>query len=133
MRLEEQVVHFRQGLYQEAVYISSSKRNMESSADLYEPYPIKNSKEKQSKISVQTESSSVTPTFRHLPSLPGNTSNWRTEFSCHPSSLQNVSTLLVTKKKWDKIESALLCFQMIDEGKRISRVPILQSINDHQV
>ena len=37
VRLEEQVVHFRRGLYQEAVYISSSKRNMESSADLYEP------------------------------------------------------------------------------------------------
>ncbi|KAE9457135.1 hypothetical protein C3L33_10972, partial [Rhododendron williamsianum] len=69
-RLEEQVVHFRQGLYQEAVYISSSKRNMESSADLYEPCPVKNSKQKQSKISVQTESSSVTPTLRHLPSLP---------------------------------------------------------------
>ncbi|KAG5543410.1 hypothetical protein RHGRI_016219 [Rhododendron griersonianum] len=69
-RLEEQVVHFRQGLYQEAVYISSSKRNMESSADLYEPCPVKNSKQKQSKISVQTESSSVTPALRHLPSLP---------------------------------------------------------------
>ncbi|KAI8543204.1 hypothetical protein RHMOL_Rhmol08G0199600 [Rhododendron molle] len=58
-RLEEQVVHFKQGLYQEAVYISSSKRNMESSADIYEPYPVTNSKQKQSEISVQTESSSV--------------------------------------------------------------------------
>ncbi|KAA3476434.1 Early growth response 2b [Gossypium australe] len=37
VRLEEQVVHFRQDLYQEAVYISSSKRNMESSVDLNEP------------------------------------------------------------------------------------------------
>ncbi|MBA0720657.1 hypothetical protein Golax_008269, partial [Gossypium laxum] len=33
VRLEEQVVHFRQDLYQEAVYTSTSKRNMESSAD----------------------------------------------------------------------------------------------------
>ncbi|KAI4336948.1 hypothetical protein L6164_015416 [Bauhinia variegata] len=32
VRLEEQVVHFRQDLYQEAVYISSSKRRMEHSA-----------------------------------------------------------------------------------------------------
>ncbi|KAK8551928.1 hypothetical protein V6N12_040548 [Hibiscus sabdariffa] len=37
VRLEEQVVHFRQDLYQEAVYTSSSKRNMESSIDLSEP------------------------------------------------------------------------------------------------
>lgn len=34
VRLEEQVVHFRQDLYQEAVYISSSKKNMESSSDV---------------------------------------------------------------------------------------------------
>ncbi|KAL4335735.1 hypothetical protein GQ457_07G025730 [Hibiscus cannabinus] len=37
VRLEEQVVHFRQDLYEEAVYTSSSKRNMESSIDLSEP------------------------------------------------------------------------------------------------
>ncbi|XP_039056113.1 uncharacterized protein LOC120198951 isoform X2 [Hibiscus syriacus] len=33
VRLEQQVVHFRQDLYQEAVYISSSKRNTENPAD----------------------------------------------------------------------------------------------------
>lgn len=37
VRLEEQVVHFRQDLYQEAVYTSTSKRNVESSADSSEP------------------------------------------------------------------------------------------------
>ncbi|GMI91187.1 hypothetical protein like AT5G42690 [Hibiscus trionum] len=37
VRLEEQVVHFRLDLYQEAVYTSSTKRNMESSIDLSEP------------------------------------------------------------------------------------------------
>ncbi|PWA92666.1 ternary complex factor MIP1, leucine-zipper [Artemisia annua] len=36
VRLEEQVVHFRQGLYQEAVYISSSKKNLENSLDFQE-------------------------------------------------------------------------------------------------
>ncbi|KAL4284170.1 hypothetical protein GQ457_16G014370 [Hibiscus cannabinus] len=36
VRLERQVVHFRQDLYEEAVYISSSKRAMENPADLSE-------------------------------------------------------------------------------------------------
>ncbi|CAK9168621.1 unnamed protein product, partial [Ilex paraguariensis] len=40
VRLEEQVVHFRQGLYQETIHISSSKRNMDDSVDLYDPYHI---------------------------------------------------------------------------------------------
>ncbi|KAM2066799.1 hypothetical protein ACFX1T_043227 [Malus domestica] len=45
VRLEEQVVHFRKDLYQEAVYISTSKRKMEtSSADSSDLYPIKNPK-----------------------------------------------------------------------------------------
>ncbi|GFY95914.1 ternary complex factor MIP1 leucine-zipper protein [Actinidia rufa] len=57
VRLEEKVVHFRQGLYQEAVYISSSKRNMENSADLYVPYPIQNL--------VQTKSNLVASRVRH--------------------------------------------------------------------
>ncbi|KAL6982841.1 hypothetical protein U1Q18_016235 [Sarracenia purpurea var. burkii] len=70
VRLEEQVVHFRQGLYQEAVYISSSKRNMDNSVDLYDPYPIKNSKKKLSKFSFQAEGNSMTCTLRHLPSHP---------------------------------------------------------------
>ncbi|GER36346.1 hypothetical protein STAS_12678 [Striga asiatica] len=34
VRLEEKVVHFRQGLYQEAIYISSSKKNIDISASL---------------------------------------------------------------------------------------------------
>ncbi|WCJ35372.1 hypothetical protein M5689_016633 [Euphorbia peplus] len=42
VRLEEQVVHFRQDLYQEAVYISTSKRNLESFSDLYDLFPSKN-------------------------------------------------------------------------------------------
>ncbi|KAA8537711.1 hypothetical protein F0562_027299 [Nyssa sinensis] len=70
VRLEEQVVHFRQGLYQEAVYISSSKRKMESLSDLYDLYSLKDSKQKQSKISVQTEGNSVMSIARPSPSLP---------------------------------------------------------------
>ncbi|MQL82915.1 hypothetical protein Taro_015401 [Colocasia esculenta] len=37
VRLEEQVVNFRHGLYQEAIYISSSKKLSESGSDLYPP------------------------------------------------------------------------------------------------
>ncbi|XP_070669716.1 uncharacterized protein [Malus domestica] len=45
VRLEEQVVHFRKDLYQEAVYISNSKRKMETfSAVSSDSYPIKNPK-----------------------------------------------------------------------------------------
>ncbi|RZC45570.1 hypothetical protein C5167_038512 [Papaver somniferum] len=34
VRLEEQVVNFRQGLYEEAVYVASSKRNVDAPAEL---------------------------------------------------------------------------------------------------
>ncbi|XP_021910999.1 uncharacterized protein LOC110824790 isoform X1 [Carica papaya] len=49
VRLEEQVVHFRQDLYQEAVYISSSKKNMETSADFHDPSVNNNSRTEQPK------------------------------------------------------------------------------------
>ncbi|KAI3762917.1 hypothetical protein L1987_53359 [Smallanthus sonchifolius] len=58
VRLEEQVVHFRQGLYQEAVYISSSKRNLEKSLDFQEPT---NGENKASKLSPQIEINPPTP------------------------------------------------------------------------
>lgn len=70
VRLEEQVVHFRQGLYQEAVYISSSKKNMESLADLYNPYLMRNSKKDQTKFLVQTVDNSATSATRDAPSPP---------------------------------------------------------------
>ncbi|XP_038990116.1 uncharacterized protein LOC103712010 isoform X2 [Phoenix dactylifera] len=45
VRLEEQVVNFRQGLYQEAIYISSSKKTKESASDSYcDPNQCQNSK-----------------------------------------------------------------------------------------
>ncbi|KAJ7966656.1 Ternary complex factor MIP1-like protein [Quillaja saponaria] len=40
VRLEEQLVHFRQDLYQEAVHMSSSKRSMECSAPVSDANPI---------------------------------------------------------------------------------------------
>lgn len=72
VRLEEQVVNFRQGLYQEAIYISSSKRNMENSADVCYQYEMNDKKQKQSKLSIQVEENSVASTGKHLTFLTGN-------------------------------------------------------------
>ncbi|KAL0314813.1 UNVERIFIED_CONTAM: hypothetical protein Sangu_2325700 [Sesamum angustifolium] len=55
VRLEEKIVHFRQGLYQEAIYISSSKKNMDNSTDLCDPGQINDLKRKESKLLLQTE------------------------------------------------------------------------------
>lgn len=69
VRLEEQVVHFRQGLYQEAVYISSSKRNLENSLDFQE-----SSKNKSSKLSPQIETNSSTTLVENPPIISENQS-----------------------------------------------------------
>ncbi|KAG9150354.1 hypothetical protein Leryth_014542 [Lithospermum erythrorhizon] len=68
VRLEEQVVNCRQGLYQEAVYISSSKRNIDNLSDSYDLCQTKNPKPKQSKLSLQTETDLATSTGRHFSS-----------------------------------------------------------------
>ncbi|XP_045814146.1 uncharacterized protein LOC123907813 isoform X3 [Trifolium pratense] len=62
VRLEEKVVSFRQGLYQEAVYISS-KRNAENSIDPVEKNSIRGSKHQRSKSLSQSEltSTSIKP------------------------------------------------------------------------
>lgn len=63
VRLEEQVVQFRQGLYQEAVYISSSKRNIENAANLYDQDHIR---QKQFKFSIQAEANGNALEFTSL-------------------------------------------------------------------
>ncbi|XP_073277004.1 uncharacterized protein [Primulina huaijiensis] len=69
VRLEEKVVHFRQGLYQEAVYISSSRKNTNNSADLCNPGQGKDLKPKQSRSSLQTEANSTASVWMNLYSL----------------------------------------------------------------
>ncbi|WZY67961.1 uncharacterized protein LOC106437978 [Brassica napus] len=69
VRLEEQVVSYRQGLYQEAVYISS-KKNVESpnsnNNGLKESSPIRNTKHQRSKSMSQHEfNSMITPPKKH--------------------------------------------------------------------
>ncbi|KAM7279381.1 hypothetical protein ACFE04_006515 [Oxalis oulophora] len=59
IRLEEQVVHYRQDLYQEAVYISSSKKNIGSLSDLHEIYSIANKHGKSEQIQTKTVGTSV--------------------------------------------------------------------------
>ncbi|CAK7347591.1 unnamed protein product [Dovyalis caffra] len=88
-RLEEQVVHFRQDLYQEAVYMSSSKRNMESFSDLYQLYPNKNPKPDQSKSLAQNLDESATSMIRHLPSLSADGTDKENAFSNSHSMKNN--------------------------------------------
>ncbi|KAI5439236.1 uncharacterized protein LOC127120363 [Lathyrus oleraceus] len=59
VRLEEKIVNFRQGLYQEAVYISS-KRNAENPIDPIEQNSIRGSNHQRSKSLSQNELNSTT-------------------------------------------------------------------------
>ncbi|KAM7272896.1 hypothetical protein ACFE04_027560 [Oxalis oulophora] len=58
VRLEEQVVNFRQGLYQEAVYIST-KRNVENVNDSIDQLTVRKSKHQRSKPLCQNEFNSI--------------------------------------------------------------------------
>lgn len=71
VRLEEQVVHFRQDLYQEAVYISSSKRNIENSADSHDPRPVKSPRPELPKFLLAPMGNSATTRTKHLRSNSG--------------------------------------------------------------
>ncbi|OMP02072.1 hypothetical protein COLO4_11382 [Corchorus olitorius] len=68
VRLEEQVVNFRQGLYKEAVY-ASSKRNVENLSESTEQSPVRSSKHQRSKSLSINETSSVTSIAKPQPSL----------------------------------------------------------------
>lgn len=79
VRLEEQVVNFRQGLYQEAVYISS-KRNAENLNDPIDQNTIRSSKHQRSKSMSQSEFNS-TIMGRSQPSLARSVSSRKLLFS----------------------------------------------------
>ncbi|CAJ1942761.1 unnamed protein product [Sphenostylis stenocarpa] len=79
VRLEEQVVNFRQGLYQEAVYISS-KRNAENLNDPIDQNTIRSSKHQRSKSMSQSEFNS-TMMGRSQPSLARSASSRKLLFS----------------------------------------------------
>lgn len=67
-------MNFRQGLYQEAVYISS-KRHVENSIDVIEQSSVGSSRKEQLKFVSQTEINLATSATRPLPSLTRSTSN----------------------------------------------------------
>lgn len=74
VRLEEQVVNFRKGLYQEAVYVSS-KRNVETSNDPMDQTPVKSARHQRSKSLPQFElNSTPTSATKSQPSLARTTS-----------------------------------------------------------
>lgn len=64
VRLEEQVVHVRKNLYQEAVNISTSKRSLETSAELCDSHPKKNPKFQGRRVVTDTA-------VKHLPPSSG--------------------------------------------------------------
>lgn len=75
VRLEEQVVNFRQGLYQEAVYVST-KRNVENSSDSNDQTtPVRSAKHQRSKSMSQFDFNSATSAARSQPSLSRTTSS----------------------------------------------------------
>ncbi|CAK7337639.1 unnamed protein product [Dovyalis caffra] len=83
VRLEEQVVNFRQGLYQEAVY-RSSKKNVENSNDVIDHQPsTTRTKHTRSKSLSLNETNSATFAARPLPSL-GRCTSSRRLFSTDP-------------------------------------------------
>ncbi|XP_050944701.1 uncharacterized protein LOC103484766 isoform X3 [Cucumis melo] len=69
VRLEEQVVNFRQGLYQEAVFVSSSSRNSDISTDTMEPISTRIAKHRRTKSYCQNEFNSANSIARLQPSL----------------------------------------------------------------
>ncbi|KAG6595046.1 hypothetical protein SDJN03_11599, partial [Cucurbita argyrosperma subsp. sororia] len=69
VRLEEQVVNFRQGLYQEAVYVSSSTRNSVDSADTMDPISTRISKHRRTKSYCQNEFNSANSIAKLQPAL----------------------------------------------------------------
>ncbi|KAK3222576.1 hypothetical protein Dsin_009601 [Dipteronia sinensis] len=74
VRLEEQVVNFRQGLYQEAVY-SSSKRNVDSSNDSDQLLSIRSCKHQRSKSLSHNEFNLLSTPARSQPSLARSSSS----------------------------------------------------------
>ncbi|KAA8531719.1 hypothetical protein F0562_006564 [Nyssa sinensis] len=68
VRLEEQVANFRQGLYQEAVYISA-RRNAENSNDFFNHFLTRSSKQEESKTSSENKANVGSSGARPLPFL----------------------------------------------------------------
>nr|XP_023875256.1 uncharacterized protein LOC111987747 isoform X2 [Quercus suber]POE82600.1 hypothetical protein CFP56_46449 [Quercus suber] len=116
VRLEEQVVNFRQGLYQEAIY-TSSKRNAENSSEI-DHNSIRSSKHQRSKSLPQNELNSATSMPRPLPSLARSTSSRKLLFSdTTPDRTANCSSRLVVGKQSPKKPNSSPSFPEDGRGK----------------
>ncbi|KAK7309224.1 hypothetical protein RJT34_05776 [Clitoria ternatea] len=120
VRLEEQVVNFRQGLYQEAVYISS-ERNAENLSDPMDQNSIRSSKHQRSKSLSQSEFNSITMAKPQL-SLVRSAST-RKLFSSDIATDHNGKQLLI------KLESSSLISK---EGRRRENQLFCNSMKDKQ-
>ncbi|XP_018850501.2 uncharacterized protein LOC109013035 isoform X2 [Juglans regia] len=118
VRLEEQVVNFRQGLYQEAVYISS-KKNVENSSDAIDRNSVKSSstKHQRSKSSPQNELHSATSTARPQPCLARSTSRKLSSPDTFPDRAANCSSVPVMEKQTLKKRNSPPSFPEDRQGK----------------
>ncbi|KAG2724493.1 hypothetical protein I3760_01G020300 [Carya illinoinensis] len=118
VRLEEQVVNFRQGLYQEAVYISS-KKNVENSSDAIDRNSVKSSStiHQRSKSLPQNELNSATSTARPQPCLARSTSRKLSSPNTFPDRTANCSSVPVMEKQTLKKRNSPPSFPEDRQGK----------------
>lgn len=113
VRLEEQVVNFRQGLYQEAVYITS-KRNAENLNDPIDQNSIRSSKHQRSKSLSQSEFNSIAMA-RPQPSLARSASSRKLLF---PSDIDtNHTGKLINGKQLHRKQDSLSSIPEEGRGK----------------
>lgn len=113
VRLEEQVVSFRQGLYQEAVY-TSSKRHLESPNGLNENSLARSSKHQRSKSLSQHEFNSLISPTKHQPSLGRSISSRRLFSSDHTVHEQNGQSSNRMLNKQASSKTSLSCVSPLD-------------------
>ncbi|KAH1267116.1 hypothetical protein GmHk_01G002421 [Glycine max] len=124
VRLEEKVVNFRQGLYQEAVYISS-KRNAENLRDSMDQNSIRSSKHQRSKSLSQSELNSTTMARPQI-SLARSASSRRLFsdiFTDHSGKLVNGKLLHINQDSLSSIP---------EEGRRKENPLFYSSLKDKQ-
>lgn len=107
VRLEEQVVNFRQDLYHEAVYISSSKKNMEVSTDSCDPTfpPLKSPKLELPKLLAPHFTNSAASTTTKINELRSNPGKFLGE-------IRELSYDIYGIKLWKFISSFFFCLYM---------------------
>ncbi|KAI5588708.1 hypothetical protein BDE02_05G115900 [Populus trichocarpa] len=153
VRLEEQVVNFRQGLYQEAVCISS-KKNVENSSDAIDNQPsTTRPKHTRSKSLSLNDTNSATFAARPQPSLPrcassrrlfpsdpiiersGQSSNRPANGGNHVSGKPNSSSSLVDDEQGKENRSCIASAKVKQSpGKKLAKImtPVKRTPNKRE-